>query len=68
VEPAEKIRRGKIGFLQVAFAAAGDEVAVGIILQLGKRDDMVDAAGKDGKPAPAIETASVFSQMDGATQ
>ena len=68
VEPAEKICRRKIAFLQVAFAAAGDEVAVGIVLQLGKRDHMVDAARTNGKPAPAVKTEAAFPQMDGAAQ
>ncbi len=68
VEPAEKICRRKIAFLQIAFAAAGDEVAVGIVLQLGKRDDMVDAARAKGKPAPAVKTEAAFPQMDGAAQ
>ena len=68
VEAAEKICRRKIAFLRVAFAAAGDEVAVGIVLQLGKRDDMVDAARTNSKPAPAVETEAAFSQMDGTAQ
>ncbi len=68
VETAEKICRRKIAFLRVAFAAAGDEVAVGIVLQLGKRDDMVDAARTNGKPTPAVETEAAFPQMDGAAQ
>lgn len=68
VEPTEKICRGKIAFLQVAFAAAGDEVAIGIVLQLGKRDDMVDAARTNGKPAATVKTKAAFPQMDGAAQ
>ncbi len=68
VEPAEKICRGKIAFLLVAFAAAGDEVAIGIVLQLGKRDDMVDAARTNGKPTAAVKTETVFPQMDSAAQ
>jgi len=68
VEPTEMVYRGKIGFLQVAFPTAGDKVAVGMILQLGKRDNVVEAAGKGGKPATAIKTTPAFPQMDGATQ
>ena len=68
VEPAEKICRGKIAFLRVAFAAAGDEVAIGIVLQLGKRDDMVDAARTNGKPTAAVKTETAFPQMDSAAQ
>ena len=68
VEAAEKICRRKITFLRVAFATAGDEVAVGIVLQLGKRNDMVDAARTNSKPAPAVKTEAAFPQMDGAAQ
>lgn len=68
VEAAEKICRRKIAFLRVAFAAAGDEVAVGMVLQFGKRDDVVDAARTNSKPAKAIETTAAFPQMDGAAQ
>jgi hypothetical protein len=48
VEPAEMTFRGKIALLRVTLLTTGDEVAVGIVLQLGKRDDMIDAAGRDG--------------------
>lgn len=68
VEPAEKMCGGKIAFPRVAFAAAGNEVAIGIVLQLDKRDDMVDAARTNGKPAAAVKTMAAFPQMDGAAQ
>jgi hypothetical protein len=68
VKPAEKMCRGKIAFLRVAFAAAGDKVAIGIVLQLGKRDDMVDATRTNGKPAAAVKTEAAFPQMDSAAQ
>src|SRR6266702_1337455 len=68
VEPAEEVCRRKIALLRVAFPTAGDEVAVGIILQLDQRDDMVEAAGKGSKTVQAIKTTAAFSQMDGAAQ
>jgi len=68
VEPAEEVCRRKIALLRVAFPTAGDEVAVGIILQLDQRDDMVEAAGKGSKPVQAIKATAAFSQMDGAAQ
>ncbi len=58
----------ELHFRQVAFPTAGDEVAVGIILQLDQRDDMVEAAGKGSKPVQAIKATAAFSQMDGAAQ
>ena len=48
VEPVEMTFRGKIALLQVASPTARDEVAEGIVLQLDERDDMIDAAGRDG--------------------
>jgi hypothetical protein len=68
VERAEKIRGGEIPFQGVAFVTAGNEVAVGIIAELGTRDDMVEATGKGGKPAETIKTTAAFSSMDGAAQ
>ena len=48
VQPAEMTFRGQVALLQVACPTARDEVAEGIVLQLDERDDMVDAAGRDG--------------------
>ena len=39
-----------------------------MVLQLDKRDDMVEAASTDGERAQAIKTTAAFSQMDGAAQ
>jgi len=68
VEPAEKLRHRQLPLLRVAFPAAGDKVAVGIVLQVGLRDDMVDAARRGGKSPPAIKTVAALSQMDGAAE
>jgi len=39
-----------------------------MVLQLDKRDDMVEAASTDGERAQAIKTTTAFAQMDGAAQ
>jgi len=48
--------------------AAGNEVAVGIIAEVGSRDDMVEATGKGGKAAETVKTTAAFSSMYGSAQ
>jgi len=45
VEPPKKIRGGEIAFVDVAFLAAGNEIATGIVAELCAWDDMIEAAG-----------------------
>jgi len=68
VEPAEKISGGAIPFLRVAQQTAGDKVAIGIAPERHPWHNVIEAANQRRKPTQAIETASAFSQMDGAAQ
>jgi len=68
VEPAEEIGSGAIPFLGVAQQTAGDKVAIGIAPEGDARHNVIEAANQRRKPTEAIETASAFSQMDGAAQ
>src|SRR5258708_4646317 len=68
VEPAEEIGSGAIPFLRVAQQTAGDKVAIGIAPEGHARDNVIEAANQRSKATQAIETASAFSQMDGAAQ
>jgi hypothetical protein len=45
MEPPKKIRGGEIAFVDVAFLAAGNEIAAGVVAELCARDDMIEAAG-----------------------
>ena len=45
MESSEKVCSGEIAFQEITFLAAGNEVAAGIIAQLGAWDDVIDAAG-----------------------
>lgn len=65
VKPAEKICGGEVGFLDIAFLATGNEVAAGVVPELGQRDDMIDAASCGSKAAQAIKTAAAFSGVNG---
>jgi len=44
MKPPEKIRRGEITFLDVAFLTAGNEIAAGIVAELCAGDDVIEAA------------------------
>jgi hypothetical protein len=68
MEPTEMISGGKVTFAGVTFLTAGDEVAVGIILQLDAGDYMVEAARRSGKSCQTIKTTTAFSHMDGPAQ
>ncbi len=67
-ERAEKVLGAAGAFLGVAFAAAGDEVAVRIVARVCARDDVVDALHGRGEHAQTIETAPGLAGMDGVTQ
>ncbi|SRR5229473_4212417 len=66
-EPAEKVRSGAAPFEGVALETAGDEVAVGIILDVHPWDYVVEAAHLGCKPAPAVKTTAAFPDVDGPT-
>src|SRR5258707_14131603 len=68
MQPPEKICRGEIVFLAVALLAAGNQVAPGIIPELCKRDDVIQAAGCGSNAAQAIKAAAAFSGVNGAGQ
>ncbi len=65
VERAEKVGCGAATFVGVAFDAAGDEVAVGIILKFDARNDVVEAAHGRGEATPAIKAEAVLAVVDG---
>jgi hypothetical protein len=64
-EGAEKIIGGGLSFLRVAFGAAGDEVAVGILSPASQRDDMVEAARARGEFGQAIEAEAAVAGVNG---
>ena len=64
---AEMVFCRTVIFLRVTLLTAGDEVAVGIVLEFDARDDMVEAAGKGGEVAKAIKATTAFPGMDGPT-
>jgi len=67
-ESAEKIVRGRLTLLRVAFGAAGNEVAVGVFPPASQRDDMVEAARARRKLGQAIEAEAAVARMNsGAT-
>ncbi len=68
MQPPEEISRGEIVFLAVALVTAGNQVAPGIIPELCKRDDVIQAAGCASNAAQTIETAAAFSGMNSAAQ
>ena len=45
VERPEKMRGGEIAFVDLACLTAGNEVAAGIVAQLGTRHDVIEATG-----------------------
>jgi hypothetical protein len=65
VQPSNKILPGAAPFQRVALHAARDEVAVGIILDLDTRHDMIQAAHRARQQSLAIETTTTFTRMDG---
>src|SRR5260370_4914440 len=68
MQPPEKISRGEIVFLAVALVTAGNQVAPGIIAELCKRDDVIQAASCRGNAAQAIKAAPAFSGVNGPAQ
>lgn len=68
VQQAEERRRGSIAFQGVAWLAAGNEVAAGIILGLDAWDDVIQAAVSHGEPGAAIKTPAAFARMNRAAQ
>jgi hypothetical protein len=45
MEPPKEICRGEIAFVDVAFLAAGNEIAAGIVAEFCTGDDVIEAAG-----------------------
>src|SRR5258708_11978157 len=68
MQPPEKICRGEIVFLAVAFLTAGNQVAPGIVPELCKRDDVIQAAGCGSNAAQAIKAAPAFSPVHDPSQ
>ena len=68
MQPPEKICRGAIVFLAVALVTAGNQVAPGIVPELCKRDDVIQAAGCASNAAQAIKAAPAFSGVNGPAQ
>jgi hypothetical protein len=68
MQPPEKICRGEIVFREVALLTAGNQVAPGIVPELCKRDDVIQAAGCGGNAAQAIKAAPAFSGVNGPAQ
>jgi hypothetical protein len=68
VQPAKKIGSGAAAFLGVALDTAGDEVAVGIVLQLNTRDNVVEATQGRGEATATIKTKGAFALVDGFAQ
>src|SRR6267378_5599782 len=68
MQPPEKISRGEIVFLAVALVTAGNQVAPGIVPELCKRDDVIQAAGCGSNAAQAIKAAPAFSGVNGPAQ
>lgn len=65
VEPTEKLGSRVASLRGVALDATGDEVAIGIVLGLDTRDDVVEATHGRVEAAPAIKTVAAFPAMDG---
>jgi 3-hydroxyisobutyrate dehydrogenase-like beta-hydroxyacid dehydrogenase len=55
MQPPEKICRAEIVFLAVALVAAANQVAPGIVPELRKRDDVIQAASCRANAAQAIK-------------
>jgi hypothetical protein len=68
MQPPEKICRAEIVFLGVALVAAGNQVAPGIVPELCKRDDVIQAASCGSNAAQAIKAAPAFSGVNGPAQ
>jgi hypothetical protein len=68
VEPAEKIVGRLFPFLGVAFHAARDQVAVGIVSQVRSRHDVVQALHRRRGPAQAVEALAALACVDGFSQ
>jgi len=68
VEPPEKIRGGKIAFVDVAFLTAGNEITAGIVAEFRTGDDVIEAADCGSDAAQAVKTAPAFSGMNSAAQ
>ena len=68
MQPPEKICRGEIVFREVALLTAGNQVAPGIVPELCKRDDVIQAASCGGNAAQAIKAAAAFSGVNGPAQ
>ena len=68
VQRTEKVGCGAATLEGVTFDAAGDEVAVGIILKFDAGDDVVEAAHGGGEAATAIKTEAAFTVVDRIAQ
>src|SRR5258708_38736148 len=68
MQPPEKICRAEIVFREVALLTAGNQVAPGIVPELCKRDDVIQAASCGSNAAQAIKAAPAFSGVNGPAQ
>jgi hypothetical protein len=68
VEPAEKIGGGTLAFERIAFEAAGNQVAIGVVSPPGAGNDVVEALDARVGAAQAIETMAAFAEVDGLAE
>jgi hypothetical protein len=68
VEPAEKIGGGTLAFERIAFEAAGNQVAIGVVPRFDAGHDVVEALDARVGEAQTIKTMAAFAEMDGLAQ
>jgi hypothetical protein len=68
MERAEKVGSRAATLVGIAFDAAGDEVAVGIILKFDPRNDVVEATHRGGEATAAIKAESALAVVDRIAQ
>ena len=67
-EPAEKILGTALGLERVTFAAAGNQVAVGIAAGVNPGNHVVEAARSWAEPAGTVEAEAAFARVDAFAQ
>jgi len=67
-EPAQKIGGRAFAFQRIAFEAARDQVAVGIVLAFGTGHGVIEDLDARVGAAQAIETVAAFAEVDGLAQ
>ena len=67
-EPAEKIVGAAFAFQRIAFEAAGNQIAVGIVACFGTGHDVIEDLGARVSATQTIEAAAAFAEMDGLAQ